>query len=164
MTPHQKFLAFAKLCGEHYKSLQKETNTLAKTTQAFTLAEKACGYRPHHLNDALQVLAKAAVRKEFHSHLPTKEFAAVGCSGLDENGNRRVSIQKLEGIEWGDAVQDAKLIKAAPLIPELVENLKQTVASLEHWFPRYGDPEGTNSQMMKNARAVLTKFDGLNQE
>lgn len=38
----------------------------------------------------------------------------------------------------------------------VVESLAQTIDSLEHWFPRWGDPDGANSQMMKNARAALT--------
>ena len=49
---------------------------------------------------------------------------------------------------------DARLIAAAP---ELYESLEQTVASLEHWFVRHGDPEGVNSLMMKKARAALAK-------
>lgn len=37
----------------------------------------------------------------------------------------------------------------------VVESLAQTIDSLEHWFPRWGDPDGANSQMMKDARAAL---------
>ena len=40
-------------------------------------------------------------------------------------------------------------------VEQLLESLKQTVASLEYWFPRNGDPEGVNSQMMKNARQAI---------
>ncbi len=51
---------------------------------------------------------------------PTKEFTAVNCKGMDEYNNRIVSIKKPENILWGDAAQDAELIKKAPLIPELL--------------------------------------------
>lgn len=43
--------------------------------------------------------------------------------------------------------------------PELLEKLKQTVTALEYWFPRWGDPEGANSQMMKNARALISRLE-----
>lgn len=56
-----------------------------------------------------------------------------------------------------DIEANASLIAMAP---ELLESLRQCVASLEHWFPRWGDPEGANSQMMKNARRVILKAEG----
>ena len=42
---------------------------------------------------------------------------------------------------------------------ELLKSLKQTVKSLEFWFPRWRDPAGVNSKMMKRARAVIAKAD-----
>lgn len=56
----------------------------------------------------------------------------------------------------GEAEANARLFRAAP---ELLEQLKQTVSSLEYMFPRYGDPEGVNSQMMKNARALIAQLE-----
>ena len=53
-----------------------------------------------------------------------------------------------------------KLARIEKAAPDLLENLKQTVSSLEYWFPRYGDPEGANSQMMKNARAAIAAAEG----
>ena len=52
---------------------------------------------------------------------------------------------------------NARLMAAAP---ELLESLQQTIASLEHWFVRHGDPEGVNSLMMKKARAAIAKATG----
>lgn len=45
------------------------------------------------------------------------------------------------------------------IIAELLEQLKQTVDALEYWFPRWGDPEGANSQMMINARNTIAKAE-----
>lgn len=52
---------------------------------------------------------------------------------------------------------NARLIAAAP---ELLESLKQVVASLEYWFPRNGDSEGVNSVMMKTAHTAIAKAEG----
>ena|SRR3990172_5030365 len=52
------------------------------------------------------------------------------------------------------AQADVHLIAAAP---DLLAALEQTVTALEHWFPRYGDPQATNSPMMKQARAAIAK-------
>lgn len=61
-----------------------------------------------------------------------------------------------EGRE-GEFDANARLMAAAP---DLLESLQQTVASLEHWFVRHGDPEGVNSLMMKKARAAIAKATG----
>ncbi|MBC8492397.1 MAG: hypothetical protein H8D43_01325, partial [Chloroflexi bacterium] len=50
---------------------------------------------------------------------------------------------------------DLEFDEQADLIAELLEQLKQTVDALAHWFPRWGDPEGAHSQMMINARAQV---------
>ena len=52
---------------------------------------------------------------------------------------------------------DLELDEQADLIAKLLEQLKQTVDALTHWFPRWGDPEGANSQMMINARNAIAK-------
>ena len=54
---------------------------------------------------------------------------------------------------------DLELDEQANLIAELLEQLKQTVDSLAHWFPRWGDPGGVNSQMMINARNVIARAE-----
>jgi len=54
---------------------------------------------------------------------------------------------------------DIEFDEQADLITELLTQLKQTVDSLAHWFPRWGDPEGANSQMMINARAQVAKAE-----
>ena len=54
---------------------------------------------------------------------------------------------------------DLEFDEQADLIADLLENLKQTVDSLAHWFPRWGDPGGASSQMMINARAQVAKAE-----
>ena len=54
---------------------------------------------------------------------------------------------------------DLELDEQADLIAKLLEQLKQTVDALTHWFPRWGDPEGANSQMMANARSAIAKAE-----
>ena len=54
---------------------------------------------------------------------------------------------------------DMEFDEQADLIAELLEQLKQTVDSLAHWFPRWGDPGGASSQMMINARAQVAKAE-----
>ena len=54
---------------------------------------------------------------------------------------------------------DLELDEQADLIADLLEQLKQTVDALAHWFPRWGDPEGAGSQMMINARAQVAKAE-----
>jgi uncharacterized protein YdiU (UPF0061 family) len=54
---------------------------------------------------------------------------------------------------------DLDLDEQADLIADLLEQLKQTVDALAHWFPRWGDPEGANSQMMINARNMIAKAE-----
>ena len=56
-----------------------------------------------------------------------------------------------------EAEANARLIAAAP---ELLEALEQTIESLAYWFPRWGDPKGANSQMMKQAHAAIAKAKG----
>jgi hypothetical protein len=41
---------------------------------------------------------------------------------------------------------------------ELLDIIKQLEDSLSYWFKRYGDPQGCNSQMMVNARAIISKL------
>lgn len=48
-----------------------------------------------------------------------------------------------------------KFDEQANLIAELLEQLKQTVDALAHWFPHWGDPKGANSQMMIDARGTI---------
>jgi hypothetical protein len=55
---------------------------------------------------------------------------------------------------------DIEFDEQADLIAELLEQLKQTVDALAHWFPRWGDPGGASSQMMINARAQVAKAEG----
>ena len=38
-------------------------------------------------------------------------------------------------------------------------SLKDCIESLDYWFKRYGDPEGSNSLMMQQARAALAKLE-----
>jgi hypothetical protein len=45
----------------------------------------------------------------------------------------------------------------ADLIADLLGQLQQTVDALAYWFPRWGDPEGANSQMMTGARSMIAK-------
>ncbi|MBC8263947.1 MAG: hypothetical protein H8E47_07460 [Anaerolineales bacterium] len=52
---------------------------------------------------------------------------------------------------------DMEYDEMTDLIADLLEQLKQTVDSLAHWFPRRGDPEGADSQMMINARNMIAK-------
>lgn len=72
----------------------------------------------------------------------------------------------LDAREGDKARQEANRLEAIRLQrikeagPELLDNLKKTVASLEYWFPRWGDPEGANSQMMQDARAIIAKAEG----
>jgi hypothetical protein len=54
---------------------------------------------------------------------------------------------------------DRDLDEQADLIANLLEQLKQTVDALAHWFPCWGDPEGASSQMMINARAMTAKAE-----
>ncbi|MBC8264189.1 MAG: hypothetical protein H8E47_08720 [Anaerolineales bacterium] len=54
---------------------------------------------------------------------------------------------------------DLEFDEQADLIADLLEQLKQTVGALAHWFPRWGDPEGANSQMMINARNMIAKAE-----
>ena len=54
---------------------------------------------------------------------------------------------------------DLEFDEQADLIAELLKQLKQTVDALAHWFPRWGDPEGADSQMMINARAQVAKAE-----
>jgi hypothetical protein len=54
---------------------------------------------------------------------------------------------------------DLELDEQADLIADLLEQLKQTVDALAYWFPRWGDPEGASSQMMINARNMITKAE-----
>jgi len=61
---------------------------------------------------------------------------------------------------WDGAVNHEANAALIAESPNLLEQLKQTVASLEYWFPRYGDTEGANSQMMKNARAAIAAVEG----
>lgn len=42
---------------------------------------------------------------------------------------------------------------------ELLRALKNTVAALDHWFPRWGDPLGAQSGMMNDARAAIAKAE-----
>jgi hypothetical protein len=54
---------------------------------------------------------------------------------------------------------DLDLDEQADLIADLLEQLKQTVDALAHWFPRWGDPGGASSQMMINARNMIAKAE-----
>ena len=54
---------------------------------------------------------------------------------------------------------DPELDEEADLIADLLEQLKQTADALAYWFPRWGDPEGANSQMMINARNMIAKAE-----
>ena len=73
------------------------------------------------------------------------------------SGGREVcAVSNFTGSE-GENEANARLIAAAP---ELLESLTQTVASLEYWFPRWGDPGGANSAMMNVARAAIAKATG----
>ena len=54
---------------------------------------------------------------------------------------------------------DPELDEEADLIADLLEQLNQTVDALAHWFPRWGDPGGANSQMMINARNMIAKAE-----
>jgi hypothetical protein len=63
---------------------------------------------------------------------------------------------------WGEdreaeRLANARLITAAP---DLMAALIQTVDALEFWFPRWGDPGGTASEMMNQARAAIAKAKG----
>jgi len=54
---------------------------------------------------------------------------------------------------------DLEFDEQADLIAELLTQLQQTVDALAHWFPRWGDPGGANSQMMIDARAQVAKAE-----
>ena len=69
---------------------------------------------------------------------------------VNRGGNFYVAVCRVE--------EDARLIAAAP---ELLEALKNTIQSLEYWFPRRGDPQGANSEMMNKARAAIAKAEVL---
>ena len=87
-----------------------------------------------------------------HKHTPGPWKAEKFCVW---GGDKYVAATQT-GILEEEQQANAALIAAAP---ELLENLKRCVDSLEHWFWRYGDPEGANSQMMKNARAAIAKAE-----
>jgi hypothetical protein len=82
---------------------------------------------------------------------------------LDElerrSGYERAYKASLRGYDTLVSEVDRDFDEQADLIAELLEQLKQAVDSLAHWFPRRGDPGGANSQMMINARNMIAKAE-----
>ena len=82
---------------------------------------------------------------------------------LDElerrSGYERAYIASLRDYDTLVSGVDIELDEQADLIAEQLEQLKQTVDSLAHWFPRWGDPGGASSQMMINARNMIAKAE-----
>ena len=80
--------------------------------------------------------------------------------GTQLTGKNHVFICHLEGMDIRhreECQANANVIRVAP---GLLESLKKTVNSLDYWFKRYGDPEGCNSAMMQEARAVIAEAEG----
>jgi hypothetical protein len=76
------------------------------------------------------------------------------CSGYDRA--YRASLRDYATLVSG---VDLEFDEQADLIADLLEQLKQTVDALAHWFPRWGDPGGASSQMMINARNMIAKAE-----
>jgi hypothetical protein len=76
------------------------------------------------------------------------------CSGYERA--YRASVRDYATLVSG---VDIEFDEQADLIAELLGQLEQTVDSLAHWFPHWGDPEGANSTMMINARAQVAKAE-----
>ena len=78
--------------------------------------------------------------------------------GIERLGQNAAVIASLTYNDfYSQAEANACLIAQSP---NLLKSLKQTVESLEYWFKRYGDPEGANSEMMKQAREAISKAEG----
>ncbi len=82
---------------------------------------------------------------------------------LDElercSGYERALVASVRDYDTLVSEVDLEFDEQADLIADLLEQLKQTVDALTHWFPRWGDPGGANSQMMINARAQVAKAE-----
>jgi hypothetical protein len=85
-------------------------------------------------------------------------FADNGRTRLETGGATLYPIARI-GLGWNEVEDEAnaRLIAAAP---ELMAALIQAVDALEFWFPRWGDPGGTASEMMNQARAAIAKATG----
>lgn len=91
----------------------------------------------------------------------TPSFILVSMNGVNNHNQRLVTITKHDGIEWGDAVHDAKLIEKATLIPEMTAVLEEALSVILSHLPLNAGGNGKCGSGLHHCRCTICKLRSI---